>query len=184
MGIQERRRFFRIDDEVGLSVYELSDEGYGGKTIDDSEQQIEHQLTLERKIRQALAALRPSSPQIAQALELLNQKINLLRHDSDTAGLSYALTRVNLSACGIAFNHEHEYPIGTQLMLNIFLQPQHSLIRVQGYVASVQRGDNVDEPFYTRVDFVGLHNEFQEQLIQHLVQRQGQLLRQKMDADK
>ncbi|MCP5350982.1 MAG: PilZ domain-containing protein [Oceanospirillaceae bacterium] len=184
MGVQERRRFFRIDDEVGLSVYELSGEGYGGKTIDDSEQQIEHQLALERKIRQALAALRPSSPQIAQALELLNQKINLLRHDSDTAGLSYALTKVNLSACGIAFNHEHEYPIGTQLMLNIFLQPQHSLIRVQGYVASVQRGDNADEPFYTRVDFVGLHNEHQEQLIQHLVQRQGQLLRQKMDAAK
>lgn len=184
MGTKERRRFFRIDDEVGLSVYEMSDEGYGGKTIDESEQQIEHQLALERKIRQSLAALRPSAPQVAQALELLNQKINLLRHDADTAGLSYALTRVNLSACGIAFNHEREYPIGTQLMLNIFLQPQHSLIRVQGYVASVQTGNDLAEPFYTRVDFVGLHNEYQEQLIQHLVQRQGQLLRQKMDADK
>ena len=56
----ERRRFFRIDDEVAIHFTPM-DEGYGGESIDVHPPTLNHEfhLSLEGQIRQAMVEVQP-----------------------------------------------------------------------------------------------------------------------------
>ena len=90
-----------------------------------------------------------------------------------------------MSACGIAFTWHEALPINQQLMLDLYLQPNHELVRTEAHVAAVM--DNVspetrqNEPFILRLDFDNIQTSYQEVLIQHVVQRQSYQLRKKLD---
>ena len=182
----ERRRFFRIDDEVAIHFTPM-DEGYGGESIDVHPPTLNHEfhLSLEGQIRQAMVEVRSLSPKVAQVLDLLNQKINLLRAVENLGVDQPVLKQANLSACGIAFTWHEALPINQQLMLDLYLQPNHELVRTEAHVAAVM--DNVspetrqNEPFILRLDFDNIQTSYQEVLIQHVVQRQSYQLRKKLD---
>lgn len=185
---EERRRFFRIDDEVALSFHLLKDE-YGGDDSDElhaiQDMQQEFHVSLEVQIRQAMVDVRAQYPKLAPLLDLMNQKINLLHANEALAEEAPVLKRANLSACGVAFTWGSELPINQQLMLNMYLQPNHELIRTQAHVAGVSNNPDYpatsEEKYIVRLDFDDMHHAFQEVLIQHVVQRQGHQLRKKLD---
>jgi len=187
----ERRRFFRIDDEVALS-FQLFDDEYGGEDSDDlnalQEKHEEYHVSLEVQIRQAMADVRSQYPKLAPVLDLMNQKINLLHASEAIVEEAPVLKKANLSACGVAFTWNHKLKVNQQLMLNMYLQPNHELIRTQAHVAGLDNNPeypaNSEEPYIVRLDFDNMHQSFQEILIQHVVQRQGRQLRQKMDDEK
>lgn len=184
----ERRRFFRIDDEVAISFHQL-DEEYGGEDSDDlhtmQDMQQEFHVSLEVQIRQAMVDVRTQYPKLAPILDLMNQKINLLHASEALVEEAPVLKQANLSACGIAFTWESSLPINEQLMVNIYLQPNHELIRSAAHVAAVDANPDYpaksEEAYIVRLDFDDMHQAFQEVLIQHVVQRQGHQLRKKLD---
>lgn len=185
---EERRRFFRIDDEVAISFHSL-DEDYGGEDSDDlaeiNEMQQEFHVSLEVQIRQAMVDVRAQYPKLAPLLDLMNQKINLLHANETVVEDAPVLRKANLSACGVAFTWGEALPINQQLMVNIYLQPNHELVRSKAHVAGVDPNPDYpsqsEESHIVRLDFDEMHHAFQEVLIQHVVQRQGHQLRKKLD---
>lgn len=185
----ERRRFFRIDDEIAMSFTLIGDE-YGG---DDTDEQIidanqEFHMSLEVQIRQAMVEVRSQNSKVAQVLDLMNQKINLLRSNELVNQQQPLLKMANVSACGIAFPWHEKIAINQQVMLNLYLQPKHELIRAQAHVAAVNVNKNEEtrkqEPYIIHLDFNDIHRSYQEILIQHVVQRQGLQLRKKLEERK
>ena len=103
---QERRRFFRIDDEIAISFHAL-DEEYGGEdNLDASEfvdLQQEFHVSLEVQIRQSMVDVRAQYPKLVPLLDLMNQKINLLHAREALVTDAPVIRKDHLSACGVAF---------------------------------------------------------------------------------
>lgn len=186
MNDKERRRYFRVDDEVALTLVPLSEE-YGGETVDEPAGDLQEQVhaSLEIQLRQALADLRGKSPDVAHTLDLLNQKINLM-HSQDVAHhLAPVVKPVSLSACGIAFTWKESMKVGDQVLLHIFLMPMHHLVKTEAQVVGVEANPDTAsaDPFILRLDFVSVTPMYQEMLIQHVVQRQSVHLRRRSGLD-
>ena len=185
---EERRRYFRINDEVAMS-FSLINEEYGGENNLKDTQGLnqEFHVSLEMQIRQAMAEVRGQSPKVAHVLDLLNQKMNLLRSNEQMAGSEPMLKAANISACGISFCWHDKLDINQLVNMSMYLQPRHELIRTEAHVAAVN--ENLDqatkdaEPYIIHFDFHNIHNAYQELLIQHVVQRQGYQLRKKLNND-
>jgi hypothetical protein len=178
---EERRRYFRIEDEVAVSFTLLADE----QENDSEDLNQEFHMSLEVQIRHAMADIRAQSPKVSHVLDLMNQKINLLRSIEEKDGSSPILKGANLSACGVAFTWHESLPIKQRLMVSLYLQPNHELIRTEAYVAGVTPNKDAsaspDEPYVVRLDFDNIQKNYEEILIQHVVQRQGYQLRKKLD---
>lgn len=185
---EERRRFFRIDDDVAVHFTLVGDE-YGGEDVEYESLDVnqEYHMSLEVQIRQAMVGVRSAAPKIAQVLDLMNQKINLLRSAEQLENSQPLLKKANISACGIAFSWHESLKPGQQMMLNLYLQPRHEHVRTPAHVVAVDENQDEEtrqiEPYVLRIDFDDIHHSLQEVLIQHVVQRQAYHLRKKLDDD-
>jgi len=183
---KERRRYFRVDDEVALTLVKLS-EDYGGETVDNGSGELNEQVhaSLEIQLRQALADVRVKSPDIAHTLDLINQKINLIHNHEVASHLTPVVKPVSLSACGIAFTWPESIAVGEKVLLHLFLLPMHHLVKTEAQVVAVESNPDTQspEPFILRLDFVGITPMYQEMLIQHVVQRQSVHLRRRSGLD-
>jgi len=190
MSADERRRFFRIEDEVAIS-FTVLEEGYGGETIDHTGGDLnqEFHMSIEVQLRQAIAEVKRKSPKLGNVLDLLNQKINLLRTLDQVSANEPVIKKANLSACGVAFCWPEALPINQQLLLDMYLQPNHEHVKTEAHVAAVEANTDPktmeQDPYLVRLDFQNINSTYQELLIQHVVQRQSYQLRKKQaDADK
>ena len=186
MSDEERRRYFRINDEVAMSFSLLDTEMNAEVAAHDAlGLNQEFHISLEVQIRQAMLELRVKDSKLALILDLLNQKMNLLRTGEHLFESSPLLKPANISACGISFSWHEKLPINQLVMLSLYLQPKHDLIRTQAHVAAVNDNrdshSNQTEPYIIHLDFDSIHDSYQELLIQHIVQRQGYQLRKKLD---
>lgn len=183
---EERRRFFRIDDEMAVFFIQI-EEDVKEHELEAMGVNQEYHLTLEMKIRQAMVEVRSASPKIAQVLDLMNQKINLLRASEELLHLEPVLKKVNISACGVAFSWHEDIPVKQKIMLSLYLQPNHELIRTPAHVVGVVANEDeetaAEEPYLLRIDFEDINHSLQEVLIQHVVQRQAYQLRKRLDDD-
>lgn len=178
----DRRRYFRINDMVGLS-YRPVDPG----DVDESDRSAENvQITsvdllrsIDRELTTALDALWQSSPTSANAIGLLNRKLDILAAELDLdyenlKGIAAKPRRVNISACGIAFECRERFEIGQLLALVIVLKPANTHVKVTGRVIGCEQPQEEDSPYYLlRVDFDRVNADVKEQLIQHIVRRQS-----------
>ena len=113
---------------------------------------------------------------MAKALGLLNRKISIIAahslQDEEQNIESYEDMMVNISGCGIAFDCKEQLKNGDNLQLSIVLKPSNVILRLVGQVVSCEKQlSNNDKPYSIRVNFEE-HNAAQEQLIQHIVQKQ------------
>lgn len=188
--MQERRRFFRLDDEVTLDFRPLSAEEFEQW---QNGQQLQHSelLQLEQELGLLLHQLRASHPQLGQVLELFNRKINLLHntqdHSGDTpelrSGSNEARMQVNLSACGIAFYTDEPLQAERFMLLNMQLKPSNASLSLAGDIVAVEEVNHARGRYQVRVNFDGLKETEQEMLIQHLFQLQSRTLRQQRAGD-
>lgn len=188
MSDQERRRYFRVDDEVALTLVPLTEE-YGGDNVktDDREHDLHEQVhaSLEIQLRQTLGDIRSKSPEIAHAMDLINQKINLIHNHDVASHLTPVVKPASLSACGIAFTWAEAIEIGRQVVLHLFLLPMHHLVKTEAQVVAIEPNHDPQstEPHILRLDFINLTPMYQEMLIQHVVQRQSVHLRRRSGLD-
>lgn len=180
----ERRRYFRINGRIGLS-YDLLDQSHDH---DPREQLDEKALDIwdrisdqDEKINSLLTELANENPKVAELISTLNQKMErLVRQmvlDSQLVdNLANRVRQVNISACGVAFVNDVDVPLKTRIALDLKLLPKNNIVRANGMVVGC---DQTEEGYYWRIDFYDIKPAAQEALIQHIVQKQSEQLRDK-----
>jgi len=177
----ERRKYYRINDEVLLHYTTETPTQAGaseGVNVELAVGSILAEIDLE--LNHTISRVWAADPDIGRALGLLNRKISVLGSLADTAEgegpTSYQRTQVSLSGSGIAFEATESLPVDTKLVIDIGLLPSHAKLRLNGHVVASPE-PLVDHPghYWTRVEFDDEANQ-QEELIRHVVQKQGMLL--------
>ena len=177
----ERRRFFRINDRVGVAYRVLTDEEARSRTEHDTAPV--DTLSLLSRYEHTITQLLPTvqSDSMRELFSTLNHKINCiiaqLELDSQLVrDLAHKVREVNISACGMAFVADEPVAKDKILSLDMVLKPEGRQITAYGQVLDCTA---VADGHYLRINFVGLGPQDQEGLIQHIVKRQGMLLREK-----
>lgn len=176
--MDERRRYFRIEDSIGLQYELLSDEEARVRqaAIDRGDYGANNSLQeTERQLQLLIDKLRVQNPEFAEAVNLLNTKFNLLKN-RDESGLSHIkVVRASISACGVSFELREHFKPGEQVYLDITLLPTDLHVHTVAEVVSCREVPEVNR-WLVSLDFVHLTTELEELLIQHVVKRQGRLL--------
>jgi hypothetical protein len=181
----ERRRYFRIDDDVILSFRAVEAACMELRDEDDPQPDAftlsTHLELLGLESRSLLRRIEREDPLLGDYLRLLEQKIDLIgrglmSREADTS--HNPARRVSLSASGLAFNASNGFTLGDTLELKLILPPSLVGLRAYGRVVQCRKGWAQDPTdFHIAVDFVGLSERDRELLIRHIIKRQSQQLR-------
>ena len=190
MSQQDRRRYFRINDWVGLSYRVLTPEEMQG-SIDAINVQISSAKVIEaidKELASALNVLWQNNPAAANVIGLLNKKLDFiaaeLQMDYLGAGLvDHEDTQVNISACGMSFESDERFDVGQVLELNLLLKPMNSSIKLKGCINACERSHlETSKNYLLRIDFLETDTHVQEELIQHIVKRQSMQLNEQREG--
>ena len=184
----ERRRFFRLDDEICLEYDLISEEAYAN--AENELAQIEQSAfslsadfaTLSFEYNLTLNNIKSTHPDIGQYFDLLNRKLDALsRHllDDETPCDEATKQLVNISASGIAFDSTKELKDKQPLRLRIILLPEKIGIVVFGRVCF----SNKKNKHRVSVDFEHIRNGDQELMIKHNLNKQMHALRQRSEEN-
>jgi len=183
--MEERRRYFRLDDEVVMDFRAISQDEFlhwkENQTLEKNELR-----DLEKELGTLLHHLQSTQPSMARILELINRKINLLHgHSSETLEANISGTesrvRVNLSACGMSFHTDQDPGEDKYLLFNLQLKPSNAMLTLAGTIVAAEQTGDPDKPWLLRINFEGLRESEQELLIQHLFQLQTRTLKHLRD---
>ncbi|MCY0967207.1 hypothetical protein [Parathalassolituus penaei] len=179
-GFVERRRYFRLDDQLLLAFMpiEASKAEVKPLTRDEAMERMEIEID------SLLSQLRSREPATARLLELLNQKINQFSSHQrlDLKDMpEQVLTHVNLSACGIRFLTHNNLADQTHLRLHITLLPSNTPLCLIARIVAVEHNplsaENPDtEPWLIRATFEPILESDEEQLIHHMLRLQSRQL--------
>lgn len=180
--MEDRRRFFRLDDEVVMDFRAISQDEFSHWKENQNLQKSELR-ELEDEIGILVHQLRTSHPALGKLMELFNRKLNLLNgqaviHPELNLTSTEARVRVNLSACGMAFQTSADLSNQSHLLFNLQLKPSNATLSLAGNIVGIEKSTDPDEPYLVRVNFEDLKESEQELLIQHLFQLQGRTLRE------
>lgn len=179
----ERRRFFRIDDEAEVSFKTISHDEYTAWSDKQGNGEAEKKAKLEAELSMTIANLKSHHPQLAKVCELLNTKINLCL-DSHSNAFDFIeegeLKPINLSACGIAFHTDENIQPNEHILLQLKLKPSGLSLITTGKVVDSALVDGKQQ--IVRVDFEDLAESNQDLLMQHLFQVQSRNLKKQRDA--
>jgi len=184
----ERRRFFRIDDEL-VFFYRKIDEVTANRMTAGTQDILGNaSLTaaldvLSQESSLLMRRIERNQPDIADYLKVLENKIELLVRAFMTQGMNWSQqepSNVNLSASGIAFECAEAMAPGEFLEIKMLLASSMSLIVAVGRVVhcTIQTQDGGAPTYLIAVDYYNMHEQDREFLIKHVVKRQLQQLRQ------
>jgi len=187
----ERRDFFRIDDEVHLEYEAVHEDEYNNaKQILNEVHESTFALsanfaTLNHDNNFLLNNIRRNSPEISQYLDLLNQKIDALSQhllENSTASSEDNLVTVNISASGIAFNTSDKLEKNQAIKLRIVLLPEKVGIQAYGRIIDC-KPDAENKGFLSSVDFEHIRNDDTELMIKHNINKQMIELRKRSEDE-
>lgn len=187
----DRRRFFRINDEVDLFYRKIARQEAGEAShIDEnvltSDALPQIMAAVEQEIHGLLRRIETAQPEIAAYLKLLNYKVDILaecllrQNDLAREKNSY---HVNLSASGLAFGSEQALHEGDFLELKILLPASRALVTTCCRVVQCRQNPVNDQryPYVVSVDYLNMKEEDRELLIKHVIKRQMAQLREQKD---
>lgn len=171
--MKERRRYFRLDDEFRVR-FSLA-----------SEHALKQQggLADARKLRLLISRIGVKSPEIADALSIMDRKINELIDESSLPSVSDTVIGFNISACGVAFPVVERLEHGARLNLEMLFENGTLSIASVGKVIGCEAAvlpKKYAGRFLARVDFTEMHGDDRELLIQYTLKRQGEQIRNKV----
>ncbi|MBU2712674.1 PilZ domain-containing protein [Zooshikella harenae] len=181
---EDRRRYFRVTDRVGLRYRVLTEDEWQSFVESGSPEELEqnHGLfghNLDLKLGQAISSLRKVCEEAATVAWLLNQKVEELVDQLQAQGVisNFAIQSVNISACGLALYHEEGIPVGSKLLLEIMLRPEEKYVTTLAEVV-ICSFDAQHNRYLLRLTFVDTDDAGKEALIQHVVRRQSAILQE------
>lgn len=185
---EERRRYFRIDDSMGIAYRRLGKEEAKVFAQQSREQggNFDFAANFDNRIQTLLDACRIQSPLAAELIDLMNKKLNFAIQQMDVDSelmhqIAYTLRKVNVSACGMAFDCDESLDAGQMLQLDIKLYPSELQVVAMAAVVECSKLATEDDTssHFVRLNFVEINSHDQELLIQHIVKRQSLLLKQR-----
>ncbi|MFA5982635.1 MAG: PilZ domain-containing protein [Methylococcaceae bacterium] len=191
----ERRRYFRIDDEVNLSYSKIQESDLTGvsRTSNNILNNCSLTVALEMLTQDAsllFQRLERSQPDVVDYLRVINNKIDLLSQAIMMQGGQFEekLTRnVNLSAAGLAFECEETLEEGSFLEIKMTLVSCMAVIVTYGKVVYCKQNQisTSNFPYMAGIDYVNMKEQDREVLIKHVLKRQLQQIREiKDNSDK
>ncbi len=190
--LEERRDFFRIDDEVSL-FYKKIDQTRVNKPHQVSDN-ILNSCSLSTALEMVaqdsallLHRLEKNLPDVADYLRLLDTKIDLIAQAVMMQGFEVSendTRNVNVSATGIAFNCEIALKAGDYLEIKMLLISSMAVVVTYGRVVYCQSGQSNDNrfPYFVGIDFINMKEEDREMLIKYVIKKQLQQIRDKKSA--
>ena len=172
---EDRRRYFRIDDEVNLyykkvdqkvvnQLSHLSDDILGTCSLTAAIDMLtqESQLILRR--------LEKTEPEITEYLKVMEDKIDLIARAVVMQGTDFSeknVRNVNLSAAGLAFDCEEELREGEYLEIKMLLSSSMTIIVTYVKVINCrvnEKGGN-EYSYFVGVDYLNMQESDRELLI-------------------
>lgn len=191
MTSKEDRRYFRIQDLIGVSYRKLSEAEYHTRKIASQYAEIpalDELSAIEQQLELLFDKVKIRSPEVAEMGQLLNQKLKLL---VDNSGIAEGLQSpdeipqqvVDISACGMALGTTETLAPGQYLEMHLVLQSGRQYLKLLAKLVSCEEGyelSSQEEAEFTntaRVEFIDVSERIQEFLIQYVVKRQGAQLK-------
>lgn len=185
----ERRGFFRIDDEVNLfykkidaklvtEPHHLNDNILNNCSLSTALEMVSQDSAV------ILHRLDKSHPDVADYLRLIDSKIDLLAQAIMMQGFQFKendTRNVNISATGMAFNCEEALNENDYLEIKLLLVSSMAVIVTYGRVVYRKNSPSNDNqyPYFIGVDFINMKDEDRELLIKYVVKKQLQQIRDK-----
>ena len=189
----ERREYFRIDDEVTLEMRVISEvemEEVLSRISDEVPDRFTTAASFastSRQMRGLLHNLSQSSPDLSLCLQTLDKKLNLLAQllvaeSIDDSGKG--MRQVSLSAGGLAFNHDQELRVGDLLETRLVLFPSLTGVLTVSRVVQCERSK---EPlggmtWRVAVEYQFIRESDRDLLVKHILDRQTEQLRARREA--
>lgn len=192
----ERRRYFRIEDDV-FFLFRILDETERTKLenrikIGDAlcPDQYYMFLQLETEISDYIHKLKGKEPELSYAMELLNRKINIISKGPPTqknecSVFDCEVETINLSGCGLACMSPEAVKAGEVLELQLVLLPENAYICCIGRVTNcgeVSLSPNgphlAEKPFRVGINYETIRPEDSEKIIQHVIKKEVDALRE------
>lgn len=185
---EERREYFRIDDEIALD-YRLIDEGEADILRERIRSRVVDRFTAassfnttSRQMSHVIHRVQTQSPELARCLQAIDQKLNMVAQlfVSEEMSLSTQVAReVNLSAGGVAFRAPERMEVGSLLELRMVIFPSMVGILTVSRVIQcepVQDG-NTHLPWQVGVAYEDLRETDRELLVRHIMSKETEQLR-------
>lgn len=179
---KERRRYLRIDDEVGLVVRQIDPDKYDVELegFEDRRESVcfgNNFVLDQEKLTSIKSSLESSYPDIAEYLNVLNNRINMLtklvlnREDNP----EQAIQKVNISAQGLRFHSERSFISDDLVELRITLKPDNLCLLIIGSVVwSIEDPNVIDERKHAvAVDFSYINEADRAILVNHIHRKQS-----------
>ncbi len=189
MQAEDRRGFFRIDDEVNLfykkideklvtEPHHVADNILSSCSLSTALEMVSQESTL------LLHRIEKNLPDVADYLRIIDTKIDLLAQAIMMQGFQFKendTRNVNISATGIAFNCEETLKQGDYLEIKMLLVSSMAVVVTYGKVIYCKRSQSNDSrfPHFIGVDFINMKDEDREMLIKYVVKKQLQQIRDK-----
>lgn len=185
---EERREYFRIDDEIALDYRQISNgeaellrEKIQSRVIDRFTAASSFNAT-SRQMTHVMHKVQVQSPELARCLQAIDQKLNMIAQlfVSEEIKLNERPTReVNLSAGGIAFRVQNEIKVDSLLELRMVLFPSLVGILTISRVIQCERVEdgNLKFPWQVAVVYEHLRETDRELLVRHIMSKETEQLR-------
>ena len=182
----ERRRYFRINEMVGISYQVIDEEMRSPSGRSGSPDLITLFHKEDQELEKLILDLDDENPKVARLISLVNQKLErivqyMAMETSLIGRIASKVREANISACGIAFSTDEFVMEGTRINMELTLYPEEKAFQTHGFVVNCERqeadGEEQEGLYYWRVDFYNMSDSAQETLIQHIVQSQSQQLK-------
>jgi len=185
---QDRRQYFRIEDDAHVVVHEVPEEEYAqmleaGEPPGSEECGLVAELNhLSSQAGILMSKLRKSDPDVAHYLGLLDRKIDLVARMCES-GRQEGLkpnARINLSANGVGLRRAEPIAEGTKVEVRLVFFPSYLCVHAYGEVAHCREAEDADagHPYEVGVELTVMREMEREALIKHTLERQSALLRQ------
>jgi predicted nuclease with TOPRIM domain len=173
--MKERRRFFRIEDIVGLKTEliekPLVDEKLKNFWDDQHEFSIRNEFNYKLDQHQAdLQHIKNKMPEVGRYLGLLQEQLDLLTEKvlQDEDRFTEQDIPVNLSAQGISFFSKESVKTDEIVELHLKLLPGRQQIKVFSRVVECQKVNDAMGKYKIALDFEHIHEADREILVKHV----------------
>ena len=190
----ERREYFRIDDEVVLEYRAIRDEDVE-PLVERIQAGVPDRFTAassfaatSRQMSQVIHKVQNQSPELARCLRTIDQKLNILAQLFVTEEIQieqHPAQEVNLSAGGLAFRSQEAIAEGTLLEMRMVLFPSLIGILNVSRVLHCERLSDGDAqfPWQIAVAYEHLRESDRELLVRHIMTKETQRMRAEREND-
>ncbi len=188
---KNRRQSFRIDNPVVL-LYKIVSERDMNRNASSIREGgflpggVSSTLFgMEAELKGRVARIKHKTPEVAQALELLNNKLNALinllpmMQDQEENIFEQPMRKTNVSATGIAFVNEEHLEPETCLYMRLLLAPDYYYIAAYARVVRSEKRARPRDGFRYRVavEFTLISEQHREMLVKYTMSRELAMLR-------